>query len=121
MIDKHKIGMAGEEFAAQWLAANGFSLLHRNWRQGRYELDIVATKYGVIHFIEVKTRKAGGLTTPEEALDRRKQQSLKRAASLYLAIYRVSLEPQFDLMAVEHYPDGHFEVRYEEDVIQSRW
>lgn len=52
----------GEEAAARWLLDHGFTLLHRNWRQGHYELDIVAARKGTLHFIEVKTRRRDGLT-----------------------------------------------------------
>lgn len=121
MNTKYNIGMEGEEAAAEWLRANGYEILYRNWRSGRYELDIVATYFDRIHFIEVKTRKAGGLTSPEEAIDRNKQKTLKRAASLFLATYDVSLEPQFDLIAVDRWPDGQLDVRYVPDVVEFGW
>jgi len=41
-----------------------------------------------VHFIEVKTRRAGGLTTPEEAITPRKFASLRRAAEAYMAQHR---------------------------------
>lgn len=66
-----RIGQRGEEIAARFLLSEGFDLLHRNWRSGRYELDIVARKEGVLHIVEVKSRKADGLTAPEEAMTRK--------------------------------------------------
>jgi len=34
-----ELGKKGEELAAAWLTANGYTILHRNWRHGRYEVD----------------------------------------------------------------------------------
>jgi len=61
-------GRRGEQAAVDYLRRAGFAILERNWRSGRYELDIVARRWDELHFIEVKTRRAGGLTTPEEAI-----------------------------------------------------
>ena len=57
MTTTQHTGRQGEEAAARWLLDHGFTLLHRNWRQGHYELDIVAARKGTLHFIEVKTRR----------------------------------------------------------------
>lgn len=115
-----EIGNKGEQAAAEWLTANGFSLLHRNWRKGRYELDIVAKKAATVHFIEVKCRKLGGLTTPEEAITPAKFRSLTKAAGAYIADYNINFEIQFDLICVEHYADGH-DIRYIPNAMVSRW
>lgn len=116
-----KIGFEGEQTAARWLLDNGYSLRHRNWRQGRYELDIVAVKRGTLHFVEVKTRSRDGLTPPEHALDYRKNRALVRAANAYLAQNPFQGEVQFDLIAVETVPDGAPEVRYIENAIELHW
>ena len=91
-----RIGQRGEEIAARFLLSEGFDLLHRNWRSGRYELDIVARKEGVLHIVEVKSRKADGLTAPEEAMTRKKFNALFRAAQQYVALYRIDADTQFD-------------------------
>ena len=85
-------GRRGEQAAVDYLRRVGFAILERNWRSGRYELDIVARRWDELHFIEVKTRRAGGLTTPEEAITPRKFASLRRAAEAYMAQHRVRPE-----------------------------
>ena len=121
MTTTQHTGRLGEETAARWLLDHGFTLLHRNWRQGPYELDIVAARKGTLHFIEVKTRRRDGLTPPEQALDSHKRRALVRAANAYLTENPFAGEVQFDLIAVETAPAGTPEVRYIEDAIELHW
>lgn len=114
-------GRRGEQAAVDYLRRAGYAILERNWRSGRYELDIVARRWDVLHFVEVKTRRAEGLTTPEEALTPRKFAALRRAAEAYMAQHRVELEPQFDLAAVDLLPDGTLNVRFTERAMECSW
>ena len=116
-----RIGQRGEEIAARFLLSEGFDLLHRNWRSGRYELDIVARKEGVLHIVEVKSRKADGLTAPEEAMTRKKFNALFRAAQQYVALYRIDADTQFDLIAVDLLPDSTHRLRYIPHAMVPRW
>ena len=116
-----RIGQRGEEIAARFLLSEGFDLLHRNWRSGRYELDIVARKEGVLHIVEVKSRKADGLTAPEEAMTRKKFKALFRAAQQYVALYRIDADTQFDLIAVDLLPDSTHRLRYIPNAMVPRW
>ena len=114
-------GRRGEQAAVDYLRRAGFAILERNWRSGRYELDIVARRWDELHFIEVKTRRRDGLTPPEQALDYRKCRALIRAANAYLTENPFEGEMQFDLIAVETAPAGTPEVRYIEDAIELHW
>ncbi len=121
MNDTTRIGNDGEEAAAAWLLEQGFRLLRRNWRAGRYELDIVAEKEGTLHIVEVKTRRREGLTSPEEALDARKVRALVSAARAYLRRNPHRGEVQFDLMAVETRPGEAPELRLIEHAVELHW
>lgn len=114
-------GRMGELAAAEFLRREGFELCDLNWRSGRYELDIVARKAGELHIVEVKTRRADGLTTPEAALTPQKQRALLHAARAYLALTHWTGEVRFDLAAVDCFPDGAVEVRFIPDAFQCHW
>lgn len=114
-------GALGERAAVKYLRRKGFLIQELNWRCGRYEIDIIAERWGVIHFVEVKTRKAGGLTTPEEAITAHKFASLSKAAAAYLAYKRVRGEHQFDLVAVDIDDENIVDIRYIENAMESSW
>ena len=42
MATHNVLGKEGEEEAVQCLLQKGYTILHRNWRAGKKELDIVA-------------------------------------------------------------------------------
>ncbi len=115
------IGTIGERAAVTYLRGKGFLIRELNWRNGRYEIDIIAEKWGVIHFVEVKSRKAGGWSSPEDAITDKKFNSLRRAAAAYLGINAHRGEHQFDLIAVEMEGEKPLEVRYIENAMQTNW
>ncbi|MFI3280661.1 MAG: YraN family protein [Rikenellaceae bacterium] len=121
MASAAEIGVCGERAAVAYLRSNGFLIREMNWRNGRYEIDIIAERWGVIHFVEVKSRQSGGWSTPEDAIDGHKFRSLSRAASLYLAQNAIRWEHQFDLIAVEMVGQSVVELRYIENAMQSSW
>lgn len=114
-------GRAGERAAAEHLRRAGYEICALNWRQGRYELDIVAQKDGTLHIVEVKTRRRGSLTPPEAAITPRKFGALRRAANCYLAATGCDMEVQFDLAAVELAPDGTASVELVERAMECHW
>ncbi len=121
MTTTAQIGALGERAAVDFLRSKGFYIREQNWRNGRYEIDIIAEKWGEIHFVEVKTRKAGGWSTPEQAITREKFESLRRAASAYLALTRHRGEHQFDVIAIEMLDEKVVELRYIEKAMYSSW
>ena len=49
--DKKTIGKNGEDRCAKFLTEHGFSVLERNWRTKRGEVDIIAEKDNILVFI----------------------------------------------------------------------
>jgi putative endonuclease len=79
------VGQWGEDQAAVFLEAKGFSLLGRNVRPNRHdEIDLVARSGDVLVFVEVKTRRREDFARPVRAVDRAKRHALNRAAAAYL-------------------------------------
>lgn len=107
--------------AEDWLDREGFAVIARNWRSGRYELDIVATRWDTIHFVEVRTRGDESWETPEESMTAEKQRSFRRAVQAWLAENPTELEPQMDMMAIDLAPDGSPELRYIPEAVICRW
>ncbi|MEZ0396911.1 MAG: YraN family protein [Anaerolineales bacterium] len=112
---RQRLGRRGEVIAAAYLQARGYTILARNLRCGRGEIDLVATRDGLLVFVEVRTRSSAAFAHPEETVTRRKQARLLAAAEAYLQEHPESPETwQFDLIAIEGHPDRqpvitHFE------------
>lgn len=121
MSETSRLGAVGEELAVEWLCSNGFSIIARNWRSGHYELDIVASKCGTVHFVEVKLRRKGGLTCPEDALSHAKKQALLNAANRYIVSHDITSDCQIDVIAVDYEGGGHGDVRYIPDITVTGW
>lgn len=95
--------------AADYLEGKGFTILARNWRSGRYELDIVAVGDDGIHFVEVRTRINPEIL-PQETVNSAKQRKVVEAAKRFLreeAYRRFSdFEAFFDVVGVTLSNDG---------------
>lgn len=85
----HELGRKGEESAALVLHTNCMNILHQNWRKGRFEIDIICQDKENLVFVEVKTRKQGSLTSPEESIVLKKRQHMISAAQSYLTIHNL--------------------------------
>lgn len=113
---KKMVGDEGEDLAASWLSSAGFSILHRNWRSGRYEIDIIAEKDGVLHFIEVKTRRSARYGNPEVQVGREKLRHMIDAGSAFIDLHEGWKRIRFDILAIKRYKGMPVEFLLIEDV-----
>ena len=66
---RKEVGALGERVAAEYLRRRGFSIRDRNVARKTGELDIIAEKENVLHFVEVKTVLADELPREQGARD----------------------------------------------------
>jgi putative endonuclease len=98
--DNLEFGKAGEDAAAEFLAAKGYEILERNWRQGSNELDLVAVDGKELVIVEVKARASLNHGEPWLAVNRQKQKFLVRAANTYVISKNIDMDVRFDIVSV---------------------
>ena len=85
MADRRSdFGRRGEEAACAYLLRHGYSIVERNYRCRRGEIDIIAAKDGGAVFVEVKTRRSLKFGTPGMAV----AENPHHGAALFAAVRR---------------------------------
>ncbi len=116
MAKHNETGKRGEELAAEYLISKGYVVRDTNWRWQKYELDIVCEYQGRIVVVEVKTRTSD-YVDPLAAITPAKVARTVRAANVYLQLFDLPHEVQFDIITVtqnggefvvEHIPDAFY-------------
>ncbi len=94
---RQALGSWGEQAAAEYLIAKGYTILERNSRTPYGEIDLIAVQPDepsldnlfpgknsqVLVFVEVKTRASAAFGLPEEAVTGRKRTHLLSSAQAY--------------------------------------
>lgn len=109
-------GKLGEQLAEDFLVARGYTVLHRNWRYSHYEIDIVALKNDLPHFVEVKTRSSKHFGQPEESVNRKKICSLLQAAGEFLFQNPQYKNFHLDILSITIHPQKEPQYFFIEDV-----
>ena len=99
---RRRLGGIGEEVAARFLARKGCSILARNVRVGRGEIDLIIRDHGVVVAVEVKT----GATPMDQFTD-------DKIAVVRAAMRRLQPPPRrLDLVTVTTPRGGRVTVRW---------
>ncbi|MDR0222867.1 MAG: YraN family protein [Oscillospiraceae bacterium] len=77
-------GDFGENAVCDYLFERGYEITARNYRKRCGEIDIIAVFGNEIAFVEIKTRKRGGLTTGFSAITKEKQRRMVKTAQAFL-------------------------------------
>jgi len=117
MAVSHRFGIRCEQLAARHLAAAGWRVLHRNYRFGHREIDLIVRRGEVVAFVEVKGRSGTAYGHPLAAVTPRKRREIERVARQWMARFgRPGDVYRFDAVAVrldaagapliDHVPDA---------------
>lgn len=106
--EKRKLGDIGENIACDFLKKRGLEIVERNYLRKWGEIDIVAKKSDILHFVEVKS--VTGKVTPETSNDNYRPEDnmhpwklkrLSRIMQTYLLDKKLDCDWQLDLITVK--------------------
>ncbi len=119
----NETGKKGELLAANYLQNKGYRILDTNWRDQKYELDIVAQIGNELVIVEVKTRRNKFFGVASEAVTPKKQQHLIAGADCYVEQNNIDLDVRFDVVCVYISPDNisNPEIEHIIDAFGAEW
>lgn len=100
MADHNDLGKTAEDLAVTHLQKNGYTILVRNFRYQKAEIDIIAEKDNLTIIIEVKARSTDAFMLPQEAVTKTKIKLLVTAANHFMEEFNRDQEVRFDIISV---------------------
>ena len=100
MAQHNDLGNKGEQLAIDFLLKNKYTILEKNYRYLKAEVDIIAQKENVLAAVEVKTRTSAYFGNPEEFVNPKKIKLLLSAIDNYVIEKDLDVEVRFDIIAI---------------------
>lgn len=100
MATHNELGKKGEELAVAHLLKKGYTILDRNWRYQKAEVDIIAQKEEILAVVEVKTRSSTDFGNPQDFVKPKKIKLLVTAIDEYVISKNLNVEVRFDIIAI---------------------
>ena len=116
MASHNDTGKTGEDLAAVWFEEKSYTILHKNWRHKKFEVDIIASKKDILHFIEVKAVTTLKFGNPEDKVSEKKIRNLINASEEYLFQNPQWKRIQFDVLSITMIKNNAVEYFLIEDV-----
>ena len=116
LTERIATGRRAEALVASRLEAQGFTIVGKNVRAGRLELDVVARRGRLLVVCEVRALSSDRLMAPAETITRQKQARIRRAAARWLQESGTrGVDVRFDAAGVVFHADGSASVEYYEN------
>lgn len=100
MAKHNELGKKGEKLAVDYLAKNGYTIVERNYRFQKAEVDIIARKGNTLIAVEVKTRSTPEFGDPQDFVKPKQIQLLVKALHNYVIEHDLDVEVRFDIVAI---------------------
>ena len=117
MAIQQEIGDKGEDLAGKYLQKLGYTVLNKNYRAGRFEIDLICNEGETLVFVEVKTRTNTNFGNPETFVDEAKAAKVIEGAESYIFNTNWEGAVRFDIVSVlliegevqiEHFKDAFY-------------
>jgi len=100
MAQHNELGKKGEQLAVDFLLDKDFTILERNYRFEKAEVDIIAQQQDILAIIEVKTRSSTDFGNPQDFVKPKQIHRLVKAVDEYVTTNNLDLEVRFDIIAI---------------------
>ncbi|MBK8747925.1 MAG: YraN family protein [Saprospiraceae bacterium] len=114
--ESKKLGERGEAIAADYLLKKGYSILERNWRWKRAEIDLIAMRENTLVMVEVKTRSYTFFGTPDAFVTDHKEAMMLDAGYQYALLIEHEWSVQLDIIGIVMNEDDSYTLKHLEDV-----
>ncbi len=117
MAQHNELGKEGEQIAVDFLRENGYTIIERNYRFDKAEVDIIGRKDNILAITEVKTRSSLDFGNPQDFVRPKQIKNLVKAVDAYVNSNNLDVEVRFDIIAIskqgktyniEHLKDAFF-------------
>ena len=100
MAQHNDLGKKGEQLAIHYLEKKGYTILDKNWRFLKAEVDIIAKKKATLAVVEVKTRSGTDYGNPQDFVNPKKIKLLVSAIDEYVVSKNLDVDVRFDIIAI---------------------
>jgi putative endonuclease len=100
MAQHNQLGKKGEQLAVDHLLKNDYTIVERNYRFDKAEVDIIAQKKDTLAIVEVKTRSSTDFGNPQDFVKPKQIKNLVKAVDEYVTVNDLDVEIRFDIIAI---------------------
>jgi putative endonuclease len=100
MGSHNEFGKRGEQLAADYMVNQGFTILRRNYRYRKAEIDLIARKGNILAIVEVKSRSSEFFQNITDTVTKKKIRLMVLAADHFVVDNDLNVEVRFDIITI---------------------